>query len=73
MEQDRGALTLEKMGFDPAEIDGLDRLRCRVLTYLHRLSGHDLACWCSPKSEWCHAETLLRLAPIHADYARYAA
>lgn len=67
-----GALTLERMGFSPAEIGALERMRARVLTSLHRLAGHDLACWCSPKSEWCHAATLLRMAPVHADIERHA-
>lgn len=61
------------MGFSPAEIDAMERLRARVLTNLHRLSGHDLACWCPKTSDWCHAETLLQLAAIHADYERWAA
>lgn len=59
------ALTLERMGFDPAEIDAMQRLRARVLTSLHRLAGHDLACWCPLTSKWCHAELLLDLAPLH--------
>lgn len=70
---DLGALTLERMGFSPAEIDALGRLRISVLTGLHRLAGHDLACWCPASSDWCHAATLLRLAPQHADYERFAA
>lgn len=68
-----GALTLERMGFSPAEIDALERLRIRVLTNLHRLYGHNLACWCPVTSQWCHAQTLLRLAPLHAEYERHAA
>lgn len=68
-----GALTLERMGFSPAEIDALSRLRERVLTNLHRLAGRNLACWCPLSSEWCHAETLLRLAPLHAEFDRFAA
>jgi hypothetical protein len=68
-----GALTLERMGFHPAEIDALSRLRERVLVNLHRLAGRDLACWCALTSEWCHAETLLRLAPLYADYHQHAA
>ena len=67
-----GALTLERMGFSPAEIDALDRLRGRVLTSLHKLAGRDLACWCPPNSEWCHAATLLRLAPVYAEIERHA-
>lgn len=69
---DLGAFTLERMGFHPAEIDALDRLRSRVLTDLHQLAGHNLACWCPLNSDWCHAETLLQLATAHADYERHA-
>lgn len=69
---DIGALTLEGMGFSPAEIDALDRLRCRVLTDLHQLAGHNLACWCPENSDWCHAETLLALSAVHADYERFS-
>lgn len=68
-----GALTLERMGFCPAEIETLERLRIRVLTNLHRLAGRDLACWCPLTSEWCHAETLLHRAPVHAEYEGHAA
>jgi hypothetical protein len=67
-----GALTLERMGYCPAEIDALGRLRERVLTQLHRLASHDLACWCPLTSQWCHAETLLVLAPAHAEFERLA-
>lgn len=65
-----GALTLENMGFSPGEIDALERLRIRVVTRLHQLSGMNLACWCPLTSQWCHADTLLRLAPVYADYER---
>jgi hypothetical protein len=68
-----GDLTLERMGFHPAEIDGLHRLHERVMTRLHQLAGHDLACWCPLTSEWCHADTLLALAPVHAEFDRLAA
>ncbi len=68
-----GALTLERMGFGTGEIDALERLRGRVLTQLHTLAGRDLACWCPVNSDWCHAATLLRMAPIYADYERFAA
>lgn len=68
-----GALTLERFGFHPAEIDALDRRRCWVLTNLHRLHGRDLACWCPLSSQWCHAETLLAMAPVYAEYDRIAA
>lgn len=73
LDGEMGALTLERMGFCPAEIDALDRLRCRVLADLHLLAGHDLACWCPTSSRFCHADTLLRLAAVHADYERFAA
>lgn len=68
-----GALTLERMGYCPREIEALERLRIRVLTNLHCLAGKHLACWCPLNSAWCHAQTLLRLAAVHADYERYAA
>ena len=68
-----GALTLENMGFSPSEIDAIDRLRSRVLTQLHHLAGKDLACWCPLTSDWCHAETLLQLAPGYAEIDRIAA
>jgi hypothetical protein len=57
-----GTLTLEKIGFHPAEIEALDRLRVRVLRRLPELAGHDLQCWCPLTSRWCHADTLLALA-----------
>ena len=68
-----GALTLERMGYCPAEIETLGRLRERVLTRLHELAGHDLACWCPLTSQWCHAETLLALAPDYTEFERHAA
>ncbi len=68
-----GALSLERLGFCPGEVDALFRLRARVLTNLHQLAAHDLACWCPLSSKWCHAETLLRMAPAYADYERMAA
>lgn len=67
-----GALTLERMGFCPNEIEALERLRARVLTQMHTLADHDLSCWCPLSSDWCHAATLLRMAPIHADLERHA-
>lgn len=56
-----GALTLERRGFCPAEIDTLFRLRARVISGIHRLAGRDLVCW-FPTTAPCHADTLLRLA-----------
>ena len=67
-----GALTLERMGFCPSEVDALDRLRARVLTSLHTLAGRHLACWCPLNSRFCHAETLLDLAPEYAAEQRGA-
>lgn len=67
-----GALTLERMGFHPAEIDALERLRTRVLGNIHRLAGRDLACWCPLTSEWCHAETLLTMAPRFVEFDQLA-
>jgi Domain of unknown function (DUF4326) len=56
------ALSLERMGYCPAEIDALARLRSRVLAEVAHLAGQSVACWCPPGSKWCHAETLLDLA-----------
>lgn len=66
------ALTLERMGFCPKEVEALERLRIKVLSRLHELAGKDLACWCPLTSRWCHADTLLELVPIHADYERFS-
>ncbi|WP_207906096.1 DUF4326 domain-containing protein [Novosphingobium sp. ST904] len=68
-----GALSLERMDFCPAEIEALYRMRERVLTGLHHIAGHALACWCPLSSKWCHAETLIRMANVHADYEKFAA
>lgn len=57
-----GDLTLEMLGFCPAEIDALARLRRRVIDSLPKLAGKDLQCWCPSTSRWCHADTLLTLA-----------
>jgi hypothetical protein len=67
-----GALSLERMGFCPAEIDALFRLRARVLTNLHQLAGHGLSCWCPLTTPWCHAELLLDLAVSHHELERLA-
>lgn len=56
------ALSLERLGFCPAEIDALARLRWRALRSLYLLEGLDLVCWCPITSRWCHANTLLRRA-----------
>lgn len=68
-----GARMLENLHFSLAEIETIERLRIRVLTNLYRLGGKDLACWCPLTSEWCHAETLLRLAPFYAEIEGLAA
>jgi hypothetical protein len=59
IEKRLGALTLERLGYCPAEIDALDRLRERLDMALPRLIGMDLQCWCPLTSKWCHAEILL--------------
>lgn len=56
------ALALEQLGFCPAEVDTILRLRARVRRALPDLRGTDLVCWCPVTSRWCHADTLLRLA-----------
>ena len=68
-----GALSLEHMGFCPAEVEALYRLRERVLVSIHQLAGKDLACWCPTTSRWCHAELLLKLAAHYAEIERHAA
>lgn len=68
-----GAKLLEDRGFSPAEIAALARKRAAILTRLHQLAGKDLACWCPLTSDWCHANTLLRLAPTYAELERLAA
>lgn len=68
-----GALTFERMGFCPKEIEALDRKREGVLRNLHRLYGRDLACWCPTTSAWCHADTLLAMVPEYSEFERLAA
>lgn len=55
-------LQLERLGFNPVEIDALHRFRARLIANMPRLRGHDLQCWCPVSSRWCHANVLLRLA-----------
>ena len=68
-----GALTLEDMGFCPAEIEALERKRNAILIRLHELAGKDLACWCPLTSAWCHADTYLALAGHYAELEGLAA
>lgn len=57
-----GALSLERLGFSPAEIDALTRLRARVLAALPALRGRDIQCWCPLSSRWCHVDTIIERA-----------
>jgi hypothetical protein len=57
-----GALSLERIGFSSAEIDGLLRWRARLEPQLQRLIGRNLQCWCPLTSRYCHAEFLLEYA-----------
>ncbi|WP_422633383.1 DUF4326 domain-containing protein [Sphingobium sp.] len=57
-----GDLSLEMLGFHPAEIDALRRLLARLHRRLPELSGLNLQCWCPITSRWCHADILLRRA-----------
>ena len=66
-------LALERLDFCPAQIEALHRKRYRILTSLHTLAGHDLACWCPLTSEWCHAQTYLVLASSYAQLESFAA
>jgi hypothetical protein len=61
-----GALSLERLGFTPHEIDALGRWRSRLIDRLPAIAGCDLQCWCPSTSKWCHADTLLALANEHA-------
>ncbi len=54
-----GARTLERIGFCPAEIDGLTRFRAQLERRLPELIGKDLQCWCPLTTRLCHAEYLL--------------
>lgn len=68
-----GDLTLESMGFYPAEIETLHRKRSTTLARLHQLAGRDLSCWCPQSSDWCHATTLIEMAMNMAEIERLAA
>lgn len=57
-----GDLTLERLGFDPGEIQALHRYRYRLLAALPRLAGRNLQCWCPRTSRWCHADILMARA-----------
>lgn len=57
-----GDLTLEGLGFCPAEIDALHRLHARLMLRLPSLAGRDIQCWCPVSSRWCHGDTLLARA-----------
>jgi hypothetical protein len=55
---------LARCHFSDAEIVSLGRWRSRVMASLASLSGRNLECWCPLTSEWCHADTLLRLSNL---------
>jgi hypothetical protein len=67
------ALSLERLGFCPAEVDALARLRARVFANLWRISGRGLACSCPLTSRWCHVDTVLDLASSRASHMGLAA
>lgn len=48
-------------GSDEFAYAGSDKLRLKMMTELHELTGKDLMCWCREGTP-CHADTLLRLA-----------
>lgn len=58
---DLNSYILSRAGFSDAEIGSLDRWRTQLLQRLPALRGRDLQCWCPLTSDWCHAETLLRV------------
>lgn len=53
------ALTLQRLGFCPAEIDALARMRARLLADLPRLRGQRLSCWCPETARFCHVKSVL--------------
>ena len=58
-------LTLERMGFCPAEVEAMRRRRTLLLERLPDLKGLDLICWCPLSSRWCHANPLIvRANPV---------
>lgn len=57
-----GAMSLERMGFCPSEIEALDRKRILTFQRFPALRGHNLACWCPISSAWCYADTLIQFA-----------
>lgn len=42
-----------------ATIEEQRAARAHVLDHGHELRGRDLACWCSEKAQWCHANVLM--------------
>ena len=66
LEGEIAALTLERLGFSPSEIDTMARIRARVLEDITHLTGRQLVCWCPPSAP-CHADTLMRMANRAAD------
>lgn len=67
-----GALSLERLGFSPHEIDALFRRRARVIADIHELAGIDLVCWCALTAP-CHVDNLLPLAAEFTAPRRIAA
>ena len=59
------ALALQRLGFCPAEIDALGRMRTRLMAQLDWLRGRDLSCWCAENARFCHVKNVLlpRLNP----------
>jgi hypothetical protein len=53
------ALELERLGFSPAEIDALTRMRGRLLAQLPGLRGRPLSCWCPETARFCHVKNVL--------------
>ena len=62
-------LSLERMGYCPAEIEALHRKRATLLQRLPELAGQTLQCWCPVTTSWCHAEVLIARANATAGRA----
>jgi hypothetical protein len=54
-----GALALSRLGFCPAEIDALARMRARLMSQLDWMRGKVLSCWCAENARFCHVRTVL--------------
>lgn len=56
---DLGALELESLGFCPAEIDAIFRMRARCIAQFAWMRGQKLSCWCAENAPFCHVKNVL--------------